>query len=183
MPMFYILPITYTLGFVGFQKKGYRVYRVWLHNERKIETTRDVNFSELRDERSQPLEDFAPQDNQINMDSTRETLIEMKSVNNIPNEQRELDAPVDVVRRLPGRPKRLRSGLRGRPRKIFNTSQVASVADEGSEYAFSAEIPLKMAMSGENAGEWFGAMADEIKSVVVNDTWTLVNRPKDAKAI
>ena len=86
------------------------------------------------------------------------------------------------VRRGPGRPRIIRTGQRGRPRKQYN--EVAQyVESELAEQAFLSEIPMRRALAGHDSDEWFDAMVQEIRSIIKNDTWELVDRPKGVQII
>ena len=56
-------------------------------------------------------------------------------------------------RRLPGRPKILRTGRPGRPRKIFNVDNARIVFEEHLECAYNTEILLKEALAGNDADD------------------------------
>lgn len=51
------------------------------------------------------------------------------------------------------------------------------------EEAHPAEVSMKQAVSGTDAEEWYRAMAAEVKSIIRNDTWKLVERLEDHKVI
>lgn len=76
-----------------------------------------------------------------------------------------------------GRPGTNRSGSRGRPTRQFHSTQnlVANVVE--MEQSFLSEVPMKVAMSGDDAGEWREAIATEMKCILKNETWTLVDQP------
>lgn len=48
---------------------------------------------------------------------------------------------------------------------------------------FLAEIPMRQAISGPDFEEWNNAMASEIKSIIQNDTWEIVDRPEKEHVI
>ena len=52
-----------------------------------------------------------------------------------------------------------------------------------NESIFLTEIPLKEAISGPDSTEWLDAMATEMKSIIKNETWILVDRPSQEKVI
>lgn len=81
---------------------------------------------------------------------------------------------VPFVRR-PGRPKILRTGNRGRPRKLY--------CGQPGEAANIAEIPVNQAIYGDDSTEWLSAMAEEAIALIRNDTWKLVERPKGQRVI
>lgn len=65
---------------------------------------------------------------------------------------------------------------------MFNMSNdVVNNAEE--EYSFISEIPLNQAYSGPDSEEWLDAMANELKSILKNDTWNTVDRPKNDEVI
>lgn len=130
------------------QSKG---YRVWNPEEKKIEITRDVTFSEDPRTRAEDLEDFIPEELEIRKQEDerfkgnehREVNIEIRSVENNLEEERPMEnhenenqenefyedvedeaegqhVNIDAVpRRGPGRPRKILTGLRGRPRKQY----------------------------------------------------------------
>ena len=46
-----------------------------------------------------------------------------------------------------------------------------------------SEIPMKKAMTGSDAQEWRNAIAEEMKSIIKNETWILIDRPSQGKVI
>ncbi|KAL7287158.1 hypothetical protein TKK_0018592 [Trichogramma kaykai] len=47
----------------------------------------------------------------------------------------------------------------------------------------ACEVDMKEALSGPNKAAWLEAMHDEVKSLINNDTWTVVEKPRSAKLI
>ena len=94
------------------------------------------------------------------------------------NEDADLNAHT-AERRLPGRPRIVRTGLPGRPRKEFKIAQGSLVEEGSSEYANIAEIPLAEALSGNEAKEWKSSIREEFSALIRNETWELLERPKD----
>lgn len=98
-------------------------------------------------------------------------------------------------KRTPGRPRLIRTGERGRPRKEYKTTKICENIEEYLEelndsenielenFSFGAEIPFKQAISSSDSSEWYEAMSQEIKSIIKNGTWLLTDRPKDKKII
>ena len=62
--------------------------------------------------------------------------------------------------------------------EMQNEVDVANV-----EHTFMSEIPMKEAMRGPDVEDWRRAIADEIKSVLKNETFKLVDRPRWGKVI
>ena len=90
-------------------------------------------------------------------------------------------------RRSRGRPKIVRTGLPGRPRKEYKTTcdkkstestESEILESEQCEFAFSAEVSYSQAMQGPSACEWRDAMKEELRAHLKNGTWKLVERPK-----
>lgn len=121
------------------------------------------------------------------------------------------DAGIDQTtheKRGPGSPRLIRTGGRGRPSKQYNivrtdanqgsscgdvhqnedpTSSVASESDEDGWYdSFSgmcmAEIPFSQAIAGDDAEQWKDAIYEEMKYLVDNDTWDIVEIPQTQKS-
>ena len=203
--------------FVGYSANS-KAYRVWIPGERTIRVSRDIQFLNEFQKQGTPAEVFpdkflSPGEVTIHQDGpthrgetdAEEQTDEEKSKVNRPS------GSVETRVRTPGRPKIIRTGLRGRPRKMYLTapreencgtpegcqSEKETPGHSGGEddspgadepevtdYAMNAvEIPLQEAVNGPNRGEWMEAMYSEVKSLVDNDTWDLVDRPANAKVI
>lgn len=110
------------------------------------------------------------------------------------------DEQVESLKRGRGRPKGSTTRRSATPTKRYNlrsndqrkTSipeaiEISSDEDTGpheSMFAFLAsEILLSQATSGPDAVEWKDAIYDEVKSLVINDTWELVERPGNANVV
>lgn len=93
--------------------------------------------------------------------------------------------PPTRTNRGAGRPKILRTGQRGRPRKLFqeDVPTIFEEVEEDEQQTFLSEIPFDEAVKGPNANEWHEAIMAEIKSLLKNDTWILVDPPEGAKVI
>jgi hypothetical protein len=87
--------------------------------------------------------------------------------------------------RGPARSRIVRAGRKRRPKKVFRLAPTEANPSEveGDKQTFLSEIPMKHAMAGHDAGEWRCAIAAEMKSVIRNDTWTLVDRPRACKIV
>ena len=88
-------------------------------------------------------------------------------------------------RRGRGRPRIERTGLRGRPKKIYAQAQdrVAIDQEPMEEIAEMVEISMKEAISSSNAQDWKVAIQDEFQAIIQNDTWQLLVRPKNRSVI
>ncbi|GBP05998.1 Retrovirus-related Pol polyprotein from transposon TNT 1-94 [Eumeta japonica] len=81
----------------------------------------------------------------------------------------------------PGRPKIIRSGKPGRPRKQYNVVNVQSNVC----VAMNDNVPqtVEEALSSNRKHCWEKAMQDEILALENNSTWSLANLPEGKKAI
>lgn len=86
------------------------------------------------------------------------------------------------IRRGQGRPTMIRTGERGRPRKMYQTQNRTNL-DTIPEEARISEVPLKQAMSCVDAEEWHDTMSNEVKSILKNNTWKLLERPPNRDII
>ncbi|XP_039226674.1 uncharacterized protein LOC120320604 [Drosophila yakuba] len=86
-------------------------------------------------------------------------------------QEQESNAP----RRGPSRPKIIRSGKSGRPRKQYNSLS----------YIEDIETPQCVgdALRGEHAQDWKTSMQKEYDALISNNTWTLCDLPPEQKAI
>ncbi|KAL7724407.1 hypothetical protein ACLKA6_008754 [Drosophila palustris] len=101
-----------------------------------------------------------------------------------------------------GRPKLLRSGQPGRPRKVFQPAAKdinVNVGDDETsggpsledmflecEMGFTATddpTTYQEAKSSDDAEEWMKAVEDEFMAQVLNNTWNIVERPTNRKVI
>jgi len=46
-----------------------------------------------------------------------------------------------------------------------------------------AEVPMDQALSSDHSREWMKKMASEVRSLISNDTWELVDRKDNTKVI
>lgn len=185
--------------FVGYAEKS-KAYRIWVPDDRKIEIARNIKFLENLDVKSSDdyreisLEETAP----VPSDCLPECVSDNPGFNMIldlhnndcsanqdegRNDEQEDQGGDDEIasrKRGPGRPRKVITGRRGRPQKQYN---MVDVANAEPERVFVAEVPLNQAISSPEADEWLRAMAVELKCIIRNDTWKLVERPKDTRVI
>lgn len=182
--------------FIGYSEVS-KGYRIWLPEERKIEIARDVKFMDKDATRSKSVEDSDPLSSEKEYSKDEEVEFHFKkSINEEDkedpedliedldesenNENAEREECQDEHARGRGRPRIIRTGLRGRPKKQY---QQANQTEMLEEIAYLSEIPILKAVTGLNAEEWHNAIASELKSILKNDTWKLVQRPEDVKTI
>ena len=212
--------------FIGYSQNA-KAYRIWVPNDRKVHVSRDVKFvNQFGVE--EKFEDFISSSTKIGgvpiltgpngeqMDTVEVPLHSTGSSNQ--GEQEVLsEAPKSEVatpqisksekgaevKRTPGRPKIIRTGKRGRPRKEYNCAPVRqpdfSQGNDDEQHADNneqdeddeehpkdwqdaeksmlvCEVPLKQAISGPNREEWKDSIFSEIKSLIVNYSFDLVLR-------
>lgn len=171
-------------------------YRVWIPEDRRVIVSRDVKFSEDTLARSPTFGvsreahtpagtnasgeiDVLLQTPQISRERIDESPHRGSSEDSDGEDEEETWEDAEVaMRRGPGRPRKILTGKRGRPRLQYNLAN-ADVAEE----IFLAEVPIKQAVSSPDSAEWFDAMAAELKNMLANHTWDLVDRPTDHHVI
>lgn len=171
--------------FLGYSNES-KGYRVWIPETKSLITSRDVKF--FGSSKNGEFEDFFPtQESSEDSKQITPHVVEVEIFS--PTESAK---PADLSqenedetnsKRGRGRPRLRRTGQRGRPTKRYQEAQerVANV-DETTE-VFLAEVSLKEALSGPDCDEWNQAMASEITSILKNDTWQLVDRPKNCQTV
>lgn len=200
--------------FVGYDRQS-KAYRVHLPRSKQTIASRDVKFmgeSAFRHEYKEILDaDDSPCD-EIEVESSK------PEEDNEDEEQRQIDVVrrgrkrgstvsweelVQPMKRGRGRPRLIRSGSRGRPRKQYASTTVETGEEEDSDEendeeeepavtedeVFTANIathdPLtwQEALETEDSNAWKIAMEDEYLAQIKNCTWEIVPRPKRRKVI
>ncbi|KAH0816973.1 hypothetical protein GEV33_005817 [Tenebrio molitor] len=105
------------------------------------------------------------------------------------------------TKRGPGRPRKILTGKVGRPKKqyhmiynqnlpvVVDRSNIEPTSEEDPRYEeidfvmAASEIPFSEAIHGADKDEWKDAILSEIKSLVINDTWDVVDKPDHAKVV
>ena len=88
------------------------------------------------------------------------------------------------TRKGPGRPKIIRTGKPGRPRKSpnVNTSNIKVPEEANSVEVLDPGRPDE-ALEGPDGEEWTDAIVEELKTHIENDTWEIVDHPSNHKPI
>jgi len=180
-------------------------------NKQKVTVTRDIKFLNITPSVEEPV-------NSVNMElrnyettiDSGDTPVLRESCENPEDLEDEQDIPTEgsggeshivgsTGNRGPGRSRKLLTGRRGRPRKVYQPQQggehhiesveedVAQDSDhetspgvtdaEANLISFSSEIPCHQALVGPNQKEWKEAIIKEIECLINNDTWEIVDRP------
>lgn len=80
-----------------------------------------------------------------------------------------------------GRSRIVRTGRPGRPRKVRTADCNLTEADV--DIALMTEIPVKKALTSPESYEWMLAMAEEVESILLKDTWNLEDRSGTSEVI
>ena len=163
---------------VGYSEvsKAYRLFNPTTH---KIVVARDVVFFENSSER--PMEDQSTfyieavcddvgNSGKIEADTNNTGADDHESI-----DQEGVAAPLPKVGR--GRPRIIRDGSRGRPRKQYNMLQSIG------EYQLQVPDNDRDALNGPYGEEWLKSMQSEFNSLLKNHTWDLTELPKGQVAI
>lgn len=184
-----LLPKGERLTFVGYslQSKAYRLYN---RQQKTIVIARDVIFFESsfsttkedREENEDKLDGdnwFAVDINALEADKThlRDDLHKHCESS---TEDSETEVPPGVKRKR-GRPKIIRTGERGRPRKL----RVVEPAINAMIKGLTEQDPKSVAeaMNSKSAKYWEEAMKEEIENLRRNKTWDLVGKPNDKNIV
>lgn len=205
--------------FFGYDESS-RCYRVWVPSKQRVTTTRDIKFIDtdvnVSPKKSTPL--YSSQDQKLDHNPEESTILtfsehhtdgnldekpgnESQSDDALTRENTEQqDDLTETPKSGSGRPRRIHTGKRDRPRKLYQPSQEIinshgrstqedsdheeSDALEGPKtnlVSLSSEVPYKQAINGPDKEEWMSAIIKD--SLIRNDTWQIVNRPKDHNII
>jgi len=195
--------------FVGYPRET-KGFRVWIPSKNKTIIARDVRFlEEISD-----IPNDSPMLDEPILENTRlsEKFSEdssHKHVELFPTDPAATSPPIvpsdipceptiqhEELKRAPGRPRLLRTGTRGRPRKLFRSETSTREAEEdltdvvteetvNPDDVFSgiAEISVQEAFEGEDHEEWKKAVEDEMMSLLKNDTWDIIKRSEKQNVV
>lgn len=196
--------------FVGYPRES-KGYRIWLLDSKKIVVARDVKFLESNPHSSENLDeiDFLEEPKQVRVtrltsEDTPSTEVEFMALPTTPTRIQEPNTPhaeevAGDMRNAPhgrGRPRLLRTGSRGRPRKLYQEAPCRT-GEEDSEipteiiddeleddvFAGVAEISICEALNSNEKDEWRRAIQSEVKSLVKNDTLKIITTKKGQNII
>ncbi|XP_073844139.1 uncharacterized protein, partial [Musca autumnalis] len=186
---------------VGYSETS-KAYRLFDKTTRKVVLSRDVYFIEnindsdivempiphsaetnskvsLTDNKQNNFED----DDNSNDHHSRKSDSEFESAEEDNTLVKETEHPIEEGNNVekprvgPGRPRIVKTGKPGRPKKQYNVLNLMKVED------IVVPNTVEEAMSGEHSQYWQDAMEDEYNSLMKNDTWELCNLPTGQRVI
>jgi hypothetical protein len=194
--------------FIGYLVQS-KAYRLWDPEARKLIRSRDVTFTG-RNQAENDFTDFIDEEifkkNPQNViefnvpetqkeDKQTETCDLEEDGETLVEEENGEEIPVIMKRGL-GRAKKILTGKRGRPRKLFNMIEVneQEVEPEEEENHENEELHdvagliefadpqiVSEALSSPEAADWKKAMNAEYEALKRNQTWIIVDRPQVKK--
>lgn len=221
---------------IGYSEES-KGYRIWLNEARKVVTARDVKFFEetipgiksyesngkILNKQEEKVEIPVEMNTKISTNrassdgSMTEISMQETEMRNETTRSLEENTVNKKLVRGAGRPRFLRSGSRGRPRKIYsereiNTEDNEEANDEGDVMSHNenqidivsnenfendnqddlaaivtsdlvGDISFREAVNGKDSEEWMKVIAEEIRNLIRNNTWDLVNRPKNRDVV
>jgi len=157
------------------------------------ETDHQIEVEMTPEEDNQQIPNIQMAQMHLNTNSNGEN--EMGSSGSENDESDEYRTPASTVKKSRGRPKFLRTGKQGRPRKLFhmveeenNQTDITEETNKKHEnMANLAEIndpsTVSEALSSENSKEWKAALQAEYDALTKNKTWSIVDCPNNKEII
>lgn len=193
---------------VGYADKA-KAYRIWSEKRRKVIISRDVRFINENvydrlitpsNEEDSELEEETEDEESVEKTQKESDILETKEKENLEN------VPKETPKAGKGRPRIVRTGARGRPKKMNAQSNLLNKKDENEkdldeyeneneneeefedcEYANVAltgdPLTFKEAMSCDESKQWQAAIEDEYLAQLINGTWNIVERPTEKQVI
>ena len=178
--------------FLGYSEES-KAYRLWSITEGKIITSRDVKFLDTFRPVTEDAEEFIPDGwSAVTPEEPSQRPIEIEPESTpipVEIEEEPETAAAPLVVRGPGRPKLIKTGKPGRPKKQPNLVVVgpANEDDIPGQAANLADVQepstLDEALTGPNAAEWRSAVRAEYLAHMSNGTWDVVEKLADRKPI
>lgn len=190
--------------FVGYSSES-KAYRMWNPRKRDVVISRDVKFISEKgfDNSYDEIYDFENDSVEFEVQPNSQEA-ERVETGEIENNSDDEDNP-EVYTETPtkgkrgrGRPKLQRLGLRGRPRKLFQTAKDIENYEETQSDQFEDNIEecefallsnindptsLNEAMETQDSKDWQIAFEEEYLAQIRNNTWEIVDRPDQRQII
>lgn len=169
---------------VGYSESS-KAYRLFDKTTGDVKISRDVCFIEscvpkLNENSSVSIipddAEFEDESNLASDDDEKATDDE-KDADDLEEEADDKDVENVAAKRGPGRPKIIRTGLRGRPTKQYNVLNV--MLNNNIE----VPVTVQQAQSSPQAEQWKTAMQEEYDALISNGTWEMVELPTGLKPI
>lgn len=178
-------------------------YRIWIPSENKVVVTRDAKFINEDTIKEKFLE--ATKEIRKKSRETEILDIDLGITDEEPSKESSNSSPLSItvtrhsssenpLIRASGRPRLVRSGERGRPRKLYkmrtgnsavsddeveSNVDVNELQDDVFEYAGIAKISIGDALKSDEREEWKDVIYSEIKSLVKSDVFEIIKRSND----
>ncbi|UYV68405.1 hypothetical protein LAZ67_5004222 [Cordylochernes scorpioides] len=171
---------------IGYSPES-KAYRLWKPGTGMMIKSRDVRFleSENSTSRNDVVQIEAIPQKKVDISLEEESL--QDDENTLPGTDSDfLGEPSETMevisQRGRGRPRYIRTGKPGRPRKEYPTANLST--QEFSEVKYSPDPKdAEEALSGKDSYFWRKAMKEEFDSLIENKTWELVDPPKGQNVI
>lgn len=197
--------------FVGYSTES-KAYRLWDSVSQKIRRSRDVRFVKNSNVPVRHVNLMESENNEADSSEKDVPCIvikpNIKKVNRqdeiVPAGDIEDDSPEEDnseeeesrdLKRAPGRPRIIRTERRGRPKRLFQEVRVEPRQYIESEerpseettlvepVANIAEISMKDALEGADQNDWRKAIETEVRCLIKNNTFNVVDNPENGKVI
>ncbi|KRY53251.1 Retrovirus-related Pol polyprotein from transposon TNT 1-94 [Trichinella britovi] len=155
--------------FIGYSTES-KAFRLWCPVERKLTAqNQEWPANDTREKEKETLE------LQLTPNESNET---HQSGGTILQNEAEQVTETRKIKVLPGRERLVRSGRRGRPKKVYQKEDVQPVPceDVASIVVMNDLKSVTKALSCHESKEWLEAMKREYEALVKNNTWEIVNR-------
>lgn len=174
---------------VGYSTES-KAYRLWKKGTKTIFKSRDVRINEGNHTKEKECIElpFQSDENESFENNNLDNNVVIKEMSSADNESTGTDSegdiptsllpePLTIKTRGRGRPKIIRTGTPGRPKKQYHEARIVM--------SLSTENPtsLEEAMNSKDKEKWLNAMNDEMKSLNECKTWILVDETPNMHVI
>ncbi|GBM64627.1 Retrovirus-related Pol polyprotein from transposon TNT 1-94 [Araneus ventricosus] len=164
--------------FVGYSENS-KAFRIYLPDEKRFLISRSVKFFEDGNINSSiDIGELLIQNKNLNESKMEQEIAEIHSQNEVTEENHNKSSEVATrERNISLLPPVEKNTISLRNREVLR--DVESKGSESAEFVYSCntEIPIKTALSSADAQRWLNALAEELKNILKNETFELVNRP------
>ncbi|KAK2577584.1 hypothetical protein KPH14_000901, partial [Odynerus spinipes] len=170
------------LRFIGYSEetKGYRLLDI---NNDKVTVSRDVRFVKENDKSvTIKLKHYEKNEepNDLQSESTEEESTGEEGTSFYDAEEDLNSNTYTPMKRGQGRPRIVKTGSRGRPRKQYNMVPIENTEMEATSFA---EVSTDEVIPNALAAEWHNAIDDEVMSILKYDVCDIVDRSQGINII